>query len=200
MRHLAALFSPAPKDITRQLLHLGGIGLVPLGLLDSSVVPLPGSMDVATILLSARDKRLWFYYATMATLGSVLGGFLTYRIARRGGEQALTKRFSKKRVEKVVNTFDFRTLGLRCHRCSRAAPAAISVRAFRDRRRRYAVFANQIPDRFDHRPPDPLHAPRLPGRHLRTPNPLSLLASRIRHYFRRAWNRDRRRNHRPACP
>jgi membrane protein YqaA with SNARE-associated domain len=106
MRLLAALFSPAPKDITRQLLHLGGIGLVPLGLLDSSVVPLPGSMDVATILLSARDKRLWFYYAAMATLGSVLGGFLTYRIARRGGEQALTKRFSKKRVAKVVNTFE----------------------------------------------------------------------------------------------
>jgi len=106
MRHLAALFSPVPKDIIRQLLHLGGIGLIPLGLLDSSVVPLPGSMDVATILLSARDKRLWFYYAAMASLGSVLGGFLTYRIARRGGEQALTKRFSKKRVEKVVNTFE----------------------------------------------------------------------------------------------
>jgi membrane protein YqaA with SNARE-associated domain len=109
MRHLAALFSPTPQDITRhithRLLHLGGIGLIPLGLLDS-VVPLPGSMDVATILLSARDRHLWFYYAAMATLGSVLGGFLTYRIARRGGEQALTKRFSKRRVEKVVNTFE----------------------------------------------------------------------------------------------
>jgi membrane protein YqaA with SNARE-associated domain len=106
MRLLAALLSPAPHDITRRLLHLGGIGLIPLGLLDSSLVPLPGSMDVATILLSAREKHLWFYYAVMATLGSVLGGFLTYRLARKGGEQALAKRFRKKRVEQALKTFE----------------------------------------------------------------------------------------------
>jgi membrane protein YqaA with SNARE-associated domain len=88
------------------VLHLGGIGLIPLGLLDNSVVPLPGSMDVATILLAARDKPLWFYYAAMATLGSVIGGYLTYRIARKGGEEALRKRFSKQRVQKVLKTFE----------------------------------------------------------------------------------------------
>jgi membrane protein YqaA with SNARE-associated domain len=88
------------------VLHLGGIGLIPLGLLDNSVVPVPGSMDVATILLAARDKQLWFYYAAMATIGSVIGGYLTYRIARRGGEEALRKRFSKQRVQKVLKTFE----------------------------------------------------------------------------------------------
>jgi membrane protein YqaA with SNARE-associated domain len=106
MRLLAALFPPTPHDITHRLLHLGGIGLIPLGLLDSSVVPLPGSVDVATILLSAHDKHLWFYYAAMATFGSVLGAFLTYRLARKGGQQALTKRFPKRRVEKVVRRFE----------------------------------------------------------------------------------------------
>lgn len=88
------------------VLHLGGIGLIPLGLLDNSVVPLPGSMDVATILLAARDKQLWFYYAAMATLGSVIGGYVTYRIARKGGEEALRKRFSKRKVQKVLKTFE----------------------------------------------------------------------------------------------
>jgi membrane protein YqaA with SNARE-associated domain len=88
------------------VLHLGGIGLIPLGLLDNSVVPLPGSMDVATILLAARDKPLWFYYAAMATVGSVIGGYLTYRIARRGGEEALRKRFSKEKVQTVLKTFE----------------------------------------------------------------------------------------------
>lgn len=88
------------------VLHLGGIGLIPLGLLDNSVVPIPGSMDVATVLLAARDKQLWFYYAAMATIGSVIGGYLTYRIARKGGEEALRKRFSKKRVQKIVRTFE----------------------------------------------------------------------------------------------
>jgi membrane protein YqaA with SNARE-associated domain len=105
-RHLATLFSSSSRNVTRWLLHLGGIGLIPLGLLDSSVIPLPGSMDFATILLSARDKNLWFYYASMATLGSVLGGFVTYRLARKGGQEALTKRFPKRKVEKVLRTFE----------------------------------------------------------------------------------------------
>jgi len=88
------------------VLHLGGIGLIPLGLLDNSVVPLPGSMDVATVLLAARDKHLWFYYAAMATVGSVIGGYLTYRIARKGGQEALRKRFPKEKVQKVLKTFE----------------------------------------------------------------------------------------------
>jgi membrane protein YqaA with SNARE-associated domain len=88
------------------VLHLGGIGLIPLGLLDNSVVPVPGSMDVATILLAARDRQLWFYYAAMATVGSVIGGYLTYRIARKGGEEALRKRFSKRKIQKVLKTFE----------------------------------------------------------------------------------------------
>jgi membrane protein YqaA with SNARE-associated domain len=105
-RHLATLFSSSSRNITRWLLHLGGIGLIPLGLLDSSVVPLPGSMDVALILLSAHVKHLWLYYAAMATAGSVLGGFVTYRLARKGGQEALTKRFPERKVEKVLKTFE----------------------------------------------------------------------------------------------
>jgi membrane protein YqaA with SNARE-associated domain len=88
------------------VLHIGGIGLIPLGLLDNSLVPVPGSMDVATVLLAARDKHLWFYYAAMATAGSVIGGYLTYRIARKGGQEALRKRFSKQRVQQILRTFE----------------------------------------------------------------------------------------------
>jgi membrane protein YqaA with SNARE-associated domain len=105
-RYFAALFSSAPQNIRRWLLHLGGIGLIPLGVLDSSLVPVPGSMDVATILLSARERHLWFYYAVMATAGSVLGAFITYRLARKGGQEALTKRFPKRKVDKVLKTFE----------------------------------------------------------------------------------------------
>ena len=90
----------------RSFLHLGGVGLIPLGLLDSSPVPIPGSMDIATILLSAHDKHLWLYYAAMATVGSVLGGFLTYRLARKGGKEALAKKFSKRKVERILKAFE----------------------------------------------------------------------------------------------
>ena len=105
-RALATLFSSTPQNLRRWLLHLGGIGLIPLGVLDSSLVPVPGSMDVATILLSARERHLWFYYAVMATAGSVLGAFITYRLARKGGQEALTKRFPKRKVDKVLKTFE----------------------------------------------------------------------------------------------
>jgi membrane protein YqaA with SNARE-associated domain len=105
-RHLAIFFSSAPRNLAHWLLHLGGIGLIPLGLIDSSVVPIPGSMDFATILLSARDKHLWFYYAAMATAGSVLGGFVTYRLARKGGKEALERKLSKRKVDKILRTFE----------------------------------------------------------------------------------------------
>ena len=88
------------------LFHLGGLGLIPLGLLDNSPIPLPGIMDVATILFSARHQPLWIYYALMATVGSVLGGFLTYRLARKGGKAALERRFSRRKVDKICDIFE----------------------------------------------------------------------------------------------
>jgi membrane protein YqaA with SNARE-associated domain len=88
------------------LFHLGGLGLIPLGLLDNSPIPLPGIMDVATILFSARHEQLWLYYALMATLGSVLGGFVSYRLARKGGKAALERRFSPRKVDKVCKIFE----------------------------------------------------------------------------------------------
>jgi len=105
-RLLALLLISPTRKMMRWFLHLGGIGLIPLGLIDSSVIPLPGSMDFATILLAARDAHLWFYYAAMATAGSVLGGFITYRLARKGGKEALEKRFSKRKIDKILKAFE----------------------------------------------------------------------------------------------
>jgi len=88
------------------ILHLGALGFIPLGLLDASIIPLPGSMDVLTIVLAARRADLWFYYALMATIGSVIGEFVTYRIARRGGKDMLAKRFSQRRLKQVYGAFE----------------------------------------------------------------------------------------------
>jgi len=87
-------------------LHLGGFGLIPLGLLDNSIIPIPGTMDAVTIVLSARQENLWFYYALMATAGSVIGGFLSYRLARKGGKETLERRFSRRKVDRVCKIFD----------------------------------------------------------------------------------------------
>ncbi len=86
--------------------RLGGPGLVLLGLVDNSVIPLPGSMDVFTILLSAHNRPWWPYYAFMATLGAVLGGYVTYRLAEKGGEETLEKKIGKSKAEKVYKKFE----------------------------------------------------------------------------------------------
>jgi membrane protein YqaA with SNARE-associated domain len=93
------------RSVRRWIFHLGGLGFIPLGLLDSSVIPLPGSMDVLTIILSARKQELWLYYAFMATVGSVIGGFVTYRLARKGGKETLERKFPARTLEKVYKIF-----------------------------------------------------------------------------------------------
>jgi|SRR5579864_4024616 membrane protein YqaA with SNARE-associated domain len=89
-----------------RLRRLGGPGLVLLGIADNSVIPLTGSMDVLTIWLAARHREPWFYYAMMATIGAVLGGYITYGLARKGGKQALERRLSKRRAVKVYRRFE----------------------------------------------------------------------------------------------
>ena len=103
---IAAAVPTALRSVRHWLFQLGGLGLIPLGLLDNSLVPLPGIMDVATILLAARQEKLWLYYAVMATAGSVLGGFATYRVARKGGKEALEHRFTRRKVDKVCKIFE----------------------------------------------------------------------------------------------
>jgi membrane protein YqaA with SNARE-associated domain len=80
------------------------IGFIPLGLLDNSVIPLPGSMDVLTIVLSARKQELCRRYALMA-IGSVIGGYVTYRLARKGGKETLERKFPARTLEKVYRIF-----------------------------------------------------------------------------------------------
>jgi membrane protein YqaA with SNARE-associated domain len=86
--------------------RLGGPGLIALGLLDNSVVPLPGSMDAGTVLLAAAQHEPWWYYAIMATIGGVIGGYLTYRLGVRGGKETLEKKLSKKRADQASRIFE----------------------------------------------------------------------------------------------
>ena len=88
------------------ILHLRGPGLVLLGIADNSLVPLTGSMDVLTIWLAASNRNIWPYYAFMATLGAVLGGYITYALARRGGKEAFEHKVTKKSAEKITRRFE----------------------------------------------------------------------------------------------
>jgi membrane protein YqaA with SNARE-associated domain len=92
--------------IWQQLRRMGGPGLVLLGIADNSVIPLTGSMDVLTIWLAARHHEPWPYYALMATLGAVIGGYITYALARKGGKEAMERKLSKKRAAQFSKAFE----------------------------------------------------------------------------------------------
>jgi membrane protein YqaA with SNARE-associated domain len=88
------------------LRHLGGPGLLLLGLADNSLIPLPGSMDVLTIWFAVHHHKEWLYYAVMATAGSVIGGYVTYRLARKGGKETLRHRLGPKRTGSFYHSFE----------------------------------------------------------------------------------------------
>jgi uncharacterized membrane protein YdjX (TVP38/TMEM64 family) len=98
------------KSVWKWIRRLGGPGLILLGLADSApfIDAPPGSVDVSVILLSGHNHESWVYYAFMATVGEVIGGYLTYRLARKGGQETLERKVGKPRAEKIYRGFEKR--------------------------------------------------------------------------------------------
>jgi membrane protein YqaA with SNARE-associated domain len=81
---------PPPSLAPHWLMHLGVLGLFFVAVIDSSVIPLPlpGSTDLLLLWLVAHSGDPWLL-APCAVAGSILGGYTTWHIGRRGGEEAL---------------------------------------------------------------------------------------------------------------
>jgi membrane protein YqaA with SNARE-associated domain len=95
------------RHLTQALLaifwHFGGLGLLVLGILDSSFLFAPLGNDLLVVAMSARKHSvpLMLYYAAMSTVGSVLGCLLVDVILRRAGEKGLEKHLPARRIEYV---------------------------------------------------------------------------------------------------
>ena len=85
--------------------HLGALGLFFLAILDSSPLPTFAGPDILTAILAASHRGPWFEYALTATAGSVIGAYLTFRIARKAGSAYLDRKFKKGRVAAILNLF-----------------------------------------------------------------------------------------------
>ena len=83
-------------------LSLGGPGLFVVAFLDSSFISLPQINDLLVVLMVVRNKTLMPYYAAMATAGSVVGCYVLYLIAERGGEAFLAKRLKAGHTERAL--------------------------------------------------------------------------------------------------
>lgn len=91
--------SPIPLWLT----HLGALGLFLVAVIDSSVIPLPlpGSTDLLLLWLVARNGDPWLL-AAFAIVGSILGGYTTWHVGRRGGEAALRHYVPKRLLGPIV--------------------------------------------------------------------------------------------------
>ena len=97
---------PRSRSYASALRHLGIFGLFPVAILDSSPIPTFGGPDILTAILAARHGEPWYYYSTAATLGSVIGAYITFRIARGTGSAYLQKKFGKLRVAIILKYFE----------------------------------------------------------------------------------------------
>lgn len=93
-----ALSTFAPPTRHRSaLLHvfisLGLVGLFFVAMVDSSFVPmpLPGITDIMLIVLAARHSNIPLLLLT-STSGSIIGGYISYRVGYTGGMAFLEKR------------------------------------------------------------------------------------------------------------
>jgi membrane protein YqaA with SNARE-associated domain len=86
---------------------LGGLGLFAVAIFDSSPIPLPlpGSTDLLLLLLVSHRGNP-FLLASYAIAGSAIGGFVTWKTGKKGGEALMERsvpaRF-RKPIEKWTN-------------------------------------------------------------------------------------------------
>ena len=96
----------APSTTFTLIRKVGGIGLLPLGILDGSVIPTFGSLDLLTAWLAARDPDLWPYYAGMATVGAFIGAWITYRMGRRARGRWLSQHIGARRTQQITSAVE----------------------------------------------------------------------------------------------
>jgi len=81
--------------------HFGGVALVPLAVLDSTIIPTFGSLDLLTGWLAVGDGERWWYYALMSTIGSFIGAVLMYRMGKKVEAMWIEKKIGPKRLDKI---------------------------------------------------------------------------------------------------
>ncbi len=104
MKHLGALLGKWTLLLVSLLKPLGIWGAGAIALLDSSTVPVPMDLLIATYIWN--DRRHALLYVLMGAAGSAIGGLLPFLLGRAGGELFLLKRIDRKRYEQLRDRFE----------------------------------------------------------------------------------------------
>jgi len=95
-----------PSTLATMFRHLGAFGLFFLAILDSSPLPTFGGPDILIVILVASRRNPWYEYAVVATVGSLIGAYITFKLARKAGRAYLDSKFGQRRVPRLLSVFD----------------------------------------------------------------------------------------------
>ncbi len=90
--------------IVALLKPLGIWGAGAVALIDSSTIPVPMDLLIATYVWN--DRRHAALYVLMGAAGSAIGGLLPFLLGRAGGELFLLKRIDRARYEQLRDRFE----------------------------------------------------------------------------------------------
>ncbi len=85
-------------SLARFFFSLGGVGLLLLGVLDSSFLFMPLGNDLLVVALTAAHRQRMPYYVVMATVGSVVGVAITHWASAKGGQKGIEGEKKSRRV------------------------------------------------------------------------------------------------------
>ncbi len=85
--------------------HLGAAGLFFLAILDSTPLPTFGGPDILIAILAGSHRNPWYEYAAVATAGSLIGAYITFRLARKAGAAYLNGKFGEGKVSRFLKLF-----------------------------------------------------------------------------------------------
>jgi membrane protein YqaA with SNARE-associated domain len=88
------------------LLGWGPLGMFVICLVDGAGLPNPSGPDILLLIFSAADPSRAFLGAALGVVGSILGNYILYSIARKGGEIYLAKHTEGARGRKFREWFD----------------------------------------------------------------------------------------------
>lgn len=89
-----------PLWLRALIASFGGLSLLIVGFLDSSVLSFPFVNDLLLVQFTIQSPSLMPYYVLMATLGSLAGCFWLYYLAKKGGE-VMYRRGAGQRAERI---------------------------------------------------------------------------------------------------
>jgi membrane protein YqaA with SNARE-associated domain len=102
---LAQIVSPSlqPASVPHWLIYPGALGLFVVAVVESSVIPLtlPGSTDLLLLWLVASGGDPWTL-AAIAIAGSLLGGYSTWEVGRKGSNAALSRYVPARMLGKIT--------------------------------------------------------------------------------------------------